>query len=268
MKIAILYICTGAYTVFWPEFFSSCEEFFFPHDEKKYFIFTDGLQEVSAPNIQRIRQECMGWPYDTLKRFSLFKQIENDLSKFDLIFFCNANVEFIAPIGKEILPRDKEKIIVVEHPYYTHRNRETFPYENNVDSLAFIPRNLGNYYICGGFNGGYSTAYLKMINILEKNISIDHDKGIIAVWHDESHINRYIIDHPHILLPAGFCSPQLEPAPQPLFVRIRDKLLYGGHAKLRGQVEPLPKKIKNTVKYTLARAGILPIIYKIRKRWK
>lgn len=268
MKIAILYICTGAYTVFWPEFFSSCEKFFFPDEEKRYFVFTDGLQQLDAHNVQRIEQACMGWPYDTLKRFSLFKAIENDLMSFDLIFFCNANVEFLSCVGKEILPLEKEKIIVVEHPYYTHRNRPSFPYEDNKSSLAYIPEDMGAYYVCGGFNGGYGDAYLNMIDSLDKNIQIDQANGIIAKWHDESHLNRYIIDHPHKLLPAGFCSPQFEPAPKPLFIQIRDKLLYGGHAKLRGQGESFFARLKIMAKYCLARMGLLSLVYRIRKAGK
>jgi len=37
----------------------------------------------------------------------------------------------------------------------------------------------------------------------------DMDKNLIAVWHDESHYNRYLIDTPptHILSPS-YCYPE------------------------------------------------------------
>ena len=41
MKIAILYICTGKYNIFWKDFYTSCEKNFIPNSEKHYFVFTD-----------------------------------------------------------------------------------------------------------------------------------------------------------------------------------------------------------------------------------
>ena len=36
----------------------------------------------------------------------------------------------------------------------------------------------------------------------------DFDNNIIAVWHDESHINRYFIDHkPTVVLTPSYCYP-------------------------------------------------------------
>ena len=39
MKIGIFYICTGKYSIFWKGFFDSCEQFFLPQVEKKYYVF-------------------------------------------------------------------------------------------------------------------------------------------------------------------------------------------------------------------------------------
>ena len=71
-KIGMLYICTGKYTVFWPEFYRSFEEKFLPGCEKEYFVFTDApaIEYEDAPRVHRIYQEAYPWPYSTLKRFS------------------------------------------------------------------------------------------------------------------------------------------------------------------------------------------------------
>jgi histo-blood group ABO system transferase len=61
-------------------------------------------------------------------------------------------------------------------------------------------------YFAGGFNGGTKEQYLKMAQKLATNIRLDYDKNIIAVWHDESHINRYFIDNPPTkILDPGYC---------------------------------------------------------------
>jgi hypothetical protein len=39
-QVAILYIALGRYTIFWDEFYESCEKFLTPCD-KHYFIWTD-----------------------------------------------------------------------------------------------------------------------------------------------------------------------------------------------------------------------------------
>ena len=39
--IGMLYICTGKYTVFWPEFYETFNRNFLPGYKKEYFVFTD-----------------------------------------------------------------------------------------------------------------------------------------------------------------------------------------------------------------------------------
>ena len=40
-KVAVLYICTGKYDVFWKDFYISYEKYFLPDCEKHYYVFTD-----------------------------------------------------------------------------------------------------------------------------------------------------------------------------------------------------------------------------------
>ena len=41
------------------------------------------------------------------------------------------------------------------------------------------------------------------------NIYTDLGKNIIAVWHDESHLNRYFVDHkPTVILSPSYCYPE------------------------------------------------------------
>ena len=48
-----------------------------------------------------------------------------------------------------------------------------------------------------------------MAECIKKNIDIDLNNNIIAVWHDESHLNRYFIDNkPEIELSPSYCYPE------------------------------------------------------------
>lgn len=269
MKIAILYICTGRYTVFWPEFYASCEKFFFPGHRKEYFVFTDGSITPAPKNARLIMQACMGWPYDTLQRFKLFETQKNILAQFDLVFFCNANVEFMRPVGREILPPTEDTLIVAQHPGYINATPEKFQFERNPASRAYIEEGRGEVYVCGGFNGGSPNAYLHMIQTLNKNIQRDMQEGIIARWHDESHLNRYILDHPYFLLPVNYCYPEYDKSFDTYeVVRIREKIRYGGALLLRNQPMPLIVWLREKVRCLAARAGLLPHIRKLLQKMK
>ena len=47
MKIGILYICTGNYTVFWEDFYESFSKYFCTNSEIHYFVFSDKEMDFS-----------------------------------------------------------------------------------------------------------------------------------------------------------------------------------------------------------------------------
>ncbi|MDP4268859.1 MAG: family 6 glucosyltransferase [Bacteroidota bacterium] len=236
MKIGILYVCTGNYTIFWKDFYLTCEQFFIPGAEKHYFVFTDAPSvdfEQENPRIKRLFQENLGWPDNTLKRFHMFKKAEEQIAKMDYVFFLNANMLLIDKIDESILC-EKEGLLGVKHPGYYNKDRDAFPYENNPLSTAYISPKEGESYYMGGFNGGKGSEFTKLINSLISNVDNDLAKGIIARYHDESQINRYFLDHSVKTIGAEYGWPEGKPTDLPVKIIIRDKTKWGGHAKLRG----------------------------------
>jgi hypothetical protein len=235
MRIAILYICTGRYTLFWDEFFRSCEAHFLPKHERHYFVFTDGdIDTQSSANVHTVEQEDLGWPGNTLDRFSMFSRITERLAAFDYIVFFNANCQFVKTIDESILPSSDEGIVVVRHPGFYNKQPGEFPYDRNPASLAYIPLNEGQYYVCGGINGGRTQDYLRLIDTLRDAVEKDKMNGVVALWHDESHLNRYILSNPHKLLPPSYCCPEDWELPFAPVILVRDKTKFGGHDFLRG----------------------------------
>lgn len=210
-SIGILYICTGPYVLFWKDFYESFEKYFLPGYEKRYYVFTDA-DEIFAENdrnVKKIKIEPMPWPLITLFRFSTFLKEENELKKCDYLMFSNANMvcnEIITP--EEFLPRKNEVLSVTAHPGYYGKSVIEFPYERRKSSTAYIPWNCGKNYVIGAMFCGTSDAFIKMSKTLKRNIEEDLKKNIIAKWHDESQLNRYIINKPgiHILEPM-YCYP-------------------------------------------------------------
>lgn len=210
-SIGILYICTGPYYLFWKDFFITFEEKFLQNTEKRYFVFTDS-EEIFASDMECvnvIKIENQPWPLITLLRFNTFLKIEKDLKKCDYLIFLNANIICNKQINeKEILPFGKYNLFVTSHPGYWGMPKIKFPYDRNKKSLAYIPWNCGENYVIGAMFGGKSEAFIRMSHKLRDNISEDLKKNIIAKWHDESHLNRYIIGRSDVkVLSPEYCYP-------------------------------------------------------------
>jgi hypothetical protein len=249
--VGILYICTGRYAIFWKKFFLSAEKNFLPGYKKKYFVFTDEkkLYAETNPSVQKIYQETLGWPYNTLFRFKTFLKAEEELKKCDYLFFFNANIIFVDKVNNEILPdASNDGLLVVKHPGFWDKTNADFLYDRNIFSTAYIPHGKGEYYFMGGCNGGQATAYLQLIKTLNKNIHTDLDKDIIALWHDESHLNNYMLDkNPKILSPAyGFVEGYDMPFKPKILVLLKEK--FGGHDYLRNVSDKKLKPSKITLK--------------------
>lgn len=236
-RIAILYVCTGRYKVFWKDFYESSQDHFFRTSQKSYFVFSDaGKDDFAGCHDLRITyQTRLGWPFDTLMRFDFFRRKETELEDFDYIFFINANMVFLKDVSDDILPTDDESgLVLVQHPGYFHiENPDVLPYERNAKSSAYVPFGSGKYYFMGGFNGGMSKAYIQMIRELDDAVKKDLSVGLIAKWHDESHLNRYAIGKAVRVCDPSLGFPEGSNLPVEPRVLIRDKQKWGGHDYLR-----------------------------------
>ncbi len=213
-SIGILYICTGPYKVFWKDFYNSFQKYFLPEYEKHYYVFTDGdklEEEGNTEYIHYYKIENLPWPLITLLRFRFFLKAEEELKNYQFLMFVNANMvcdDYV--YSKEFLPDIKrgEKLFFTKHPGYCKEKPWNTPLDRNKKSSAYIPYNRGNIYVIGALFGGYTESFLEMTRTLDERICEDLKRGIIAKWHDESHINHYILKKNNCrLLSAGYCYP-------------------------------------------------------------
>lgn len=88
-------------------------------------------------------------------------------------------------------------------------------------------RGGGEYYVAGGLNGGKQAAFLAMCETLANNIQRDQDNNIMAIWHDESHLNRYIATHSQYkLLDPSYLYPEGWKLPFEAKILVREKSNY------------------------------------------
>ena len=148
--------CTGDYVIFWKEFYDSFQKYFLPKSWKDYFVFTDVMdlyaQDYKTYNllislhaildnclyielipffsmpvfaaVGKVYQKNLGWPGNTLKRFQIFRKIEEKLSAFDYIYFFNSNL-----ICQEVITEDE----------FLPRENGDMEYHNSLDNNTMVP---------------------------------------------------------------------------------------------------------------------------------
>lgn len=205
MKIGLLVIATGKYIKFIAPLSKSVKINFLKNHEITMFIFTDSEDFKPQNNQIVIRQPHLPWPKPTLYRYDTFKKNEALLKEMDYLFYCDADMLVVDTVSDEIL----SDLVGTCHPGYYNKPRHFYTYETNPQSKAYIAPNEGVMYYAGGFNGGKTEHFFKLINTCAQNIKTDEENGIIAVWHDESHMNRYFVDNPPTLkLNPSYCYPE------------------------------------------------------------
>lgn len=221
-NVGLLIMATGKYISFVEPLIQSAEKHFCINHLVTYFVFTDGSLPESD-RVVEIYQKKLGWPFDTLMRYRAYYENKDFFANQDYLFACDADMLFVGAVGDEILGER----VATQHPRYM---KWRGPYEVNPQSTAFVFDFEGEHYFAGGFYGG-STK--EMLHILQTNINhIDDDlsRGIVAVWHDESHWNRYCIDNkPTIILSPSYCYPESWALPFPKKILALDK----DHKKIR-----------------------------------
>jgi hypothetical protein len=265
-KIAMIYICTWNYDVFWNDFYSSSQKNFLPDCEKHYFVFTDSQKIKSSDNITVIKKEKLEWPYSAFAKFDYMLSIKIELNNFDYMFLFNANTIITNVVLSDVfLPNNWLKLVGIKHIWFINSDKRIFPYERNTKSKAYIGYQEGNNYFFSAISWGYLDDYLNLCETCNKRFKEDCKEWIIPIWHDESYINKYFYENDSILK-------KLEPKywyPEFTFIRIKNpSIIYSSKERYwwYKYLRNLDYKYKKTDKIKFwIKILVLSVIYKF---WK
>ena len=244
-KIGLVTAATSKYRRFVPALFDSAQKFFFRGHDVRIFLCTDqdvDEAEYGDVTVEIIRITHEPWPYVTLKRYQYIDDNKRRFQDVDYLFWLDADMLFVSEVSEEILPgATPSGLVGVEHigfcftskvhealkklrirplvvifdfleacrlpdryfRFYPHKSRGT--YETSKKSTAHVAKNEGDVYYAGGFWGGRVLNILQLAQRLRRNVEKDLSWGYIARWHDESHLNRYFIDHSSKVLSSSYC---------------------------------------------------------------
>lgn len=215
-KVGLLIVATGKYISFVDPLIASAKKHFCRNQQVTYFVFTDQDYQPSE-NTVCIYQPRLGWPYDTMMRYHVYFDHQDLFAEQDYLFACDADMLFVGDVGDEILG---ERVATL-HPGLINKPGT---YERNPRSRAFVRRKEARHYFAGGFYGGKRESFLHILKTNIDRINDDLKQNIIAVWHDESHWNRYCIDFPPtVILSPSYCYPESWDLPYPKKLLALDK---------------------------------------------
>lgn len=223
-NIGVIIVATGRYIEFIPHLLTTGKQYFLTGHNVTFYILTD-QQFEHQENVVVLYQKHMPWPYSTMLRYKAYGDYQTSYEHNDYLFFMDADLVFASHIDETILGTT----IATLHPAFVDPNypqinnkkyhhiffdpadwlmeKERYEYECfNDDSTAYLEN--GDYYFYGALFGGKSHIILKVVDEIYKNMEIDFKRGIIARWHDESHLNKYFNTHlPEKILPPLYAYP-------------------------------------------------------------
>jgi len=230
MKIGILNIGTGNYRHYFPALYYTIKKYFLPNHDKHFFFFCD-FPEKYPDDVTFLQIERKGFPGDTLLRYHYFTAAKKHIqdSGVDVLYYLDVDMLINDIVGDEILPSESQGLVATAHPGFFNSYTPSAPLgtpETRMASTAYVSNTEGRpCYWAGGFNGGKREEFLEMSQQIRDNVDTDLQKDIIAIWHDESHLNRYLITHQDkvkTLLPS-YCYPESWSLPYPKKILALDK---------------------------------------------
>lgn len=186
--------------VFLKLFLETAEQHFMVGHRVNYYVFTDRPADMPRVALGEGRRLVLlqvpgaaRWQDVSMRRMQMISDFceRRFLREVDFLMCVDVDMRFRDHVGVEIL----SPLFGTLHPGFYGATRQAFTYERRPQSQAYIPRDQGDFYYLGGFFGGSVSEVHWLTAACHQAMMADRANGIEAVWHDESHLNRYLLDH-------------------------------------------------------------------------
>ncbi|XP_061593563.1 N-acetyllactosaminide alpha-1,3-galactosyltransferase-like isoform X2 [Cololabis saira] len=190
-------------------FLTSAEEHFMPGLPVTYYVFTDLPEKVPNITLGPMRNLTVVWvkKHSRWQDISMMRMktisdiIERELQhRFTYVFCFDVDQIFKARFGSEALGES----VALLHAWFYKLPKYRFTYDKNPESEAYMEQ--GDYYYHAAIFGGTCEKVKALTFSCYLSIMKDKLSGVEALWHDESHLNKYFWIHkPSKLLSPEYC---------------------------------------------------------------
>ncbi|XP_068925355.1 histo-blood group ABO system transferase isoform X1 [Petaurus breviceps papuanus] len=241
VTIGLTLFAIKKYVVFLKLFLETAEKYFMVGYKVNYYVFTDRPADVPKIPLQQGRkvitlvvQNYARWQDISMHRMEMISNFSHQhfFQEVDYLACMDVDMKFSDHLGVEIL----SSLFGTLHPGYYRAQPKSFSYERRPQSQAYIPKGKGDFYYAGGFFGGTVQQVYEMTKACHEAMLIDKKNNIEAVWHDESHLNKYLFLHKptKVLSPEYLWDEQL--LGRPAFLRkLRYVAVPKNHAEIRNK---------------------------------
>lgn len=127
--------------------------------------------------------------------------IESDIRHHCTHVFCfDVDQVFTGRFGSETLG----DLVALLHAHYYHLPKTLFTYDHNPKSKAYME--TGDFYYHAAVFGGLCESVKALTDACYQSIMEDKLNSVEALWHDESHLNKYLWVHkPSRVLSPEYC---------------------------------------------------------------
>lgn len=225
--LGVLTIATNIYIDYWEDMVISLDSKLDIGQTCVAHVFTEQIERANsvAKKLKRLSvqvHEIQGyrWPDATIRRYEVFSKHSNLIHE-DVVMHLDADMIILENVFSELIHSvQKKDVALIAHPGFW--NRKISPivrlkamltrseltngsWESRPESEAFVDPISRKTYVCGGIWLGKNKAIFKLIKQLSKSVELDRSNSIMAIWHDESHLNQWASKNDFVLLSPEFC---------------------------------------------------------------
>ncbi|CAI9582521.1 unnamed protein product [Staurois parvus] len=178
------------------DFLVSANLYFMPDLSCVFYILTDCPDHVPdiklRPGVSKVIFQIpkrSRWQDISMLRMKdlLDLVLPQAIDEVDYLFCMDVDQIFTSNYGPEVLG----ELVAQIHSGYYLANREDFTYETDPRSAAYIPPGQGQFYYHASVFGGTPLSLFNLTSSCLNGILRDKKQKVEAIWHDESHLNRY-----------------------------------------------------------------------------
>nr|XP_044634401.1 histo-blood group ABO system transferase 2-like isoform X1 [Equus asinus] len=239
--IGVVVFAIKKYVVFLKLFLETAEKYFMVGHRVIYYILTDRPADVPQIPLQEGRRVVIlqvrnytRWQDVVLHRMEMISNFSQQrfLHEVDYLVSADIDMKFSDHVGVEIL----SSLFGTLHPGFYASDRRRFTYERRPLSQAYIPEDEGDFYYAAALYGGSVAEVYRLATACHQATLIDKANGIEAVWHEESHLNKYLLYHKptKVLSPEYVWDERMLRKP-PYLRRLRYVAVPKNHAQIRSR---------------------------------